>query len=88
MKKKQAQEKLKVRVEDYDWVMGTATAWAVTYQGQMIQLRKDHVYREEHKYLPTTSTQRGTAERLALRLNEMYGTRDFKAVEITPKTPH
>jgi hypothetical protein len=88
MKKKQAQEKLRVRVEDYDWVISTATAWAVTYQGQTIQVRKDHGYRDEHKYLPTMSTQRGTAERLALRLNEMYHTRDFKAVEITPKTPH
>lgn len=88
MKKKQAQERLRRTVDDYEWVISTASAWAVTYQGEMIQVRKDHVYREEHKYLPTTSTQRGTAERLARRFNEMYFTQDFKAVEITPKTPH
>ncbi len=69
MKKKQAQERLRTRVENYEWVVSTATAWAVTYQGELVQIRKDHVLRDEHKYLPATSTQRGTAQRLATRLN-------------------
>jgi len=88
MKKKQAQERLRIRVDHSDWIVSTGTTWAVLYQGQCIQLRKEHSLRDEVKYLPTAFTQRGSAERLVRKLNQQFMTTDFTAAEVTVKTPH
>lgn len=88
MKKPQGQEQARAYSNHYNWVVSTGTLYTVLYKGQPIQLRKDHALCEIHKYISTTSTQRGTAERLARKLNAMFNCTDFKAQEVTVKTPH
>jgi hypothetical protein len=88
MKKKQAQERLRTRVDYSDWIVSTGTTWAVLYQGQPIQLRKEHSLRQEVKYLPTAFTQRGSAERLVRKLTQQFMTTDFTVSELVVKTPH
>lgn len=69
---------------DFDITVSTGQAWAVFYQGQCIQIRKSHRYKDFKKYLPTSSTQSGTAKRMARKLNELFGTSDFEARPIKP----
>ena len=69
---------------DFELTVSTGPAWVVYYQGQTIQIRKDHLYKDLKKYLPTTSTQAGTAKRLAAKLNAMFNTSDFEARPIKP----
>lgn len=87
MKKTQANKQLDCREDYYDWIVSTGPMYAVVYLGQTFQLRKEHCHFDLRKYVPTTSTQRGTSERLARRLNALYHTQEFKVVEIQPKTP-
>ena len=88
MKKKQGQQQLSVQVEYYKWTVSTAAMWAVFYRGHPFQIRREHGLRTEHKYLSTTSTQRGTAERLARKLNAMFNSTEFIVTEVTAKTTH
>jgi hypothetical protein len=88
MKKKQAQERLRTSSDYVDCVVSTGTAWAVLYQGECIQLRKEHTLKYSVKYLPTTFSQRGSAERLVRKLNALFMTTDFTTAEVTFKTPH
>jgi hypothetical protein len=87
MKKKQALERLRSRIDHIDWVVSTGTTWAVLYQGEAIQLRKEHSLRDEIKYLPTTFSQHGSAVRLATKLNAAFNSQGFEVREITLKTP-
>ena len=88
MKKKQAQERLRNQVDYIDWIVSTGTAWTVLYQGECVQLRKEHSLRYDVKYLPTTFSQRGSALRLVRKLNQQFNTTDFTAAEVTVKIPH
>lgn len=60
--------------------------WIVVYQGQPIQVRREHLYRDEKKYLPMSWSQRGSAERAAERLNQLFHTHDFEIAEIQGKS--
>lgn len=86
MKKKQGQQQLQIEIDYHKWSVSTSTLWAVQYQGQCIQIRREHTLKTEHKYPGTTSTQRGTALRLARKLNKMFNCSDFTIAEVTPKT--
>jgi hypothetical protein len=88
MKKKQGQQQLSIDVEYYKWTVSTGSMWAVLYRGQPFQIRREHALRTEHKYITTTSTQRGTAERLARKLNALFDTSEFIVTEVTAKTTH
>lgn len=87
MKKLQGQEQLRLQVDYVDIVVSTATLWCVLYKGQYVQLKKDHQIKTETKYLPTSFSQRGSALRLAAKLNAMFNTQDFEARQIPIKTP-
>lgn len=88
MKKKQGQQQLSIQIEYYKWTVSTAPMWSVLYRGQPFQIRREHGLRTEHRYLSTTSTQRGTAERLARKLNTMFNSTDFSVAEVAAKTTH
>jgi hypothetical protein len=88
MKKKQAQERLRNSSDYVDCVVSTGTTWAVLYQGECIQLRKEHKLNDSIKYSPTSFSQRGSAERMARKLNALFMTTDFTTAEVTFKTPH
>ena len=60
--------------------------WTVVYQGRPIQVRRQHLLRDEKKYLPNSWTQRGGAERQALALNRLFETQDFEIACIQGKT--
>lgn len=60
--------------------------WIVVYQGRPIQVRRQHYYRDDRKYLPNCWTQRGGAERQARVLNELFATTDFEIASIQGKT--
>ena len=74
---------------DYDLVISECPrgVWIVMYQGRPIQVRRDHHYRNEKKYLPNCWSQRGGAQRQADRLNKLFQTTDFEIAEITSKNP-
>jgi len=61
--------------------------WTVVYQGQPFQIRKEHHLTDQKKYLTTTWSQRGGAERLAQYLNRVFDTHSFEVAEIQGKTP-
>ena len=87
MKKKQGQEQHRIQVDYVNWIVSTGTVWTVLCQGQPMHIRKEHSLRTETKYLPTQFSQRGSAQRLANKLNAMFDTQDFTAAEVTAKTP-
>lgn len=87
MKKKQGQEQHRAQVNYVDWVASTGTMWAVLCQGQPAHIRKEHALRNEIKYAPSTFSQRGSAQRLATRLNRMFDTTDFSVAQVVAKTP-
>lgn len=57
----------------------------VVYQGEPVQIRKEHAYRDEKKYVKDTFGQRGHAELLAAKMNRLFGTDDFKVARIQAK---
>lgn len=67
---------------EYQVTVSTGSVWAVCYRGQPIQVRKEHVLTGSRKYLPTSSTQAGTAKRLARKLNQLFNCTDYQAVQI------
>ena len=87
MKKKQGQEQYRTQVDYVNWIVSTGTVWTVLCQGLPMHIRKEHSLRTETKYLHTQFSQRGSAQRLAKKLNAMFDTTDFTAVAITAKTP-
>jgi hypothetical protein len=60
--------------------------WTVVYQGRPVQVCRQHLYRNEKKYIANAWTQRGGAERQARELNELFGTTDFEIARIQGKT--
>ena len=60
--------------------------WRVVYQGRPIQVRRQHLLRDEKKYLANCWTQRGGAERQAQKLNLLFQTQDFEIACIQGKT--
>jgi hypothetical protein len=74
---------------DYDLVISGCPegVWIVVYQGQPFQIRREHLYRDEKKYLPNAWSQRGSAHRQAQYLNQVFHTTDFEIAQIQGKTP-
>jgi hypothetical protein len=60
--------------------------WIVVYQGRPIQIRRQHRYRDQRKYLHNCWTQRGGAERQARALNQLFHTQEFEIALIEGKT--
>ena len=88
MKSKQGQQQHRVLVDYTDWTASTGTMWCVLCQGEPVHIRKQHTLKTETKYLPSTYSQRGSAERFARKLNELFDTTDFTVAEVTAKTPY
>ena len=74
---------------DYDLVIADCPdgVWIVVYQGQPCQVRKEHHLKDEKKYLPMAWSQRGSAERSARTLNQLFQTDQFEIAQIQGKTP-
>ena len=74
---------------DYDLVISGCPegVWIVVYQGQPFQIRKEHHYKDEKKYLPNAWSQRGSAHRQAQFLNKLFHTKAFEIAQIQGKTP-
>jgi hypothetical protein len=74
---------------DYDVVIAACDqgVWIVVYQGQPFQIRREHHYKDEKKYLPNCWSQRGSAERQARYLNDLFQTDQFEIAQIQGKTP-
>ena len=60
--------------------------WIVVYQGRPIQVSRQHIYRDQKKYLPNCWTQRGGADRQARYLNQLFNTTDFEIACIDGKS--
>ena len=60
--------------------------WILVYQGEPFQIRREHRLRDEIKYLPNCWSQRGSAERQARYLNELFQTDQFEIAQIQSKT--
>lgn len=58
--------------------------YALTWRDQLVTL-KDISLITGVKYLPTTWTQRGSAESQCRKFNAQFGTEDFKIVELSFK---
>lgn len=60
-------------------VKGVGTLWYLTYQGQPVQLIKQHRYRPDlsPKYLRTSWPTEATARSWARRLNGYFNSADF-----------
>ena len=73
---------------DYELVVSECPqgVWIVVYQGRPIQVRREHVFRDEKKYMPNCWTQRGGAQRQAKILNELFHSSEFEIAEILGKT--
>ena len=74
---------------DYDIVISGCEqgVWILVYQGQPFQIRREHHYKDEKKYLPNAWSQRGSAARQAQVLNQLFQTQDFEIAQIQGKTP-
>ena len=73
---------------DHDIVISACDegVWILVYQGQPFQIRKEHHYKDEKKYLPNAWSQRGSAVRQAQVLNQLFQTTDFEIAQIQGKT--
>ena len=73
---------------DYDIVISSCAegVWILVYQGQLFQIRREHHYKDEKKYLPNAWSQRGSAARQAQVLNQLFQTQDFEIAQIQGKT--
>lgn len=73
---------------DYDLVVSECPkgVWVVVYQGQPIQIRREHRYKDQKTYTPQCWTQRGGAARQARVLNQLFQTTDFEIAQILGKT--
>jgi hypothetical protein len=56
--------------------------WILVYQGRPFQIRREHLLRDEMKYLPNAWSQRGSAERQARYLNDLFDTDQFQIAQI------
>jgi hypothetical protein len=73
---------------DYDLVIASCAegVWIVVYAGEPFQIRKEHHFKDEKKYLPNAWSQRGSAERAARTLNQLFQTDQFEIAQILGKT--
>jgi hypothetical protein len=60
--------------------------WILVYQGEPFQIRREQQYSEGWKYLPNCWSQRGSAERQARYLNDLFQTDQFEIAQIQSKT--
>lgn len=71
---------------EYD-ILCASRQWAVTYQGELFQLREvyTHTIYQHKKYRKTIFPTRAVAVNLARELNELSGTELFEVKEIKIK---
>ena len=85
------QERLRQTTADgnYEIVISSSEegVWILVYQGLPFQIRREHRYTDERKYLTNYWSQRGSAQRQAQYLNELFHTQDFEIAQIQGKTP-
>ena len=89
--KPRKQELLRARDHhsNYDIVISSSPKgiWTVVYEGVPVQIRKEHVSKDEKKYITMSWSQRGGAERQARYLNQLFQTTAFEIAQILGKTP-
>jgi hypothetical protein len=56
--------------------------WILVYQGQPFQIRREHLFNNDLKYLPNSWSQRGSAVRQAQYLNQLFDTDQFQIAQI------
>lgn len=88
--KPRKQELLRARNQqaNYDIVISSCVngVWTVVYEGEPFQIRKEHVSKDEKKYITNSWSQRGGAERQARYLNQLFHTTAFEIAQIQGKT--
>jgi hypothetical protein len=60
--------------------------WILVYAGEPFQVRREQQYSEDWKYLAMSWSQRGSAERQARYLNDLFQTDQFEIAQIQGKT--